>query len=82
MFTVKKGGSVVKLLNVGGIETASVQKVAAVDKKRGLFSTDESHVSKPSDIEADGVQTYRLDDGRAAVNYLSGCTSRIIQMEK
>lgn len=45
------------MILIGGIETASIVEVAAVDKKRGLLSTDVSHVSKPKDIEDDGVQT-------------------------
>ena len=79
---LKKGSKLVKVLAVGGIETASIVEVAAVDKKRGLLSTDIEHVSKPKDIENDGVQTYRLSDGRANANYIPGCTSRLIFLEE
>lgn len=81
MLNLRKGDKVVKLLLGGGYETASLATVTAVDKKRGLFSTDESHVSRASDIQADGVQTYRLEDGRASANYISGFSSRIVMFE-
>jgi 1-aminocyclopropane-1-carboxylate deaminase/D-cysteine desulfhydrase-like pyridoxal-dependent ACC family enzyme len=80
--SVKKGMRVVKLLTVGGIETASLCVVAAVCKKRGLISLDTSHVSKASDIEADGVQTYNWAAGHAVVNYIPGCSSRIVLLEE
>lgn len=79
---LKKGTKIVKVILIGGIETASIVEVAAVDKKRGLLSTDTEHVSKPKDIEDDGVQTYRLLDGRANASYIPGCTSRLILLEE
>lgn len=80
--SVKKGDKVVKIISIGGIETASIAEVAAVCKRRGLVSTDVSHVSKASDIEDDGVCTYRLSDGSAVCNYIPGCSSRIVALEK
>ncbi len=78
---VKKGDKVVKLLNIFGLETASIAIIAAVDKKRGLCSTDVEHISNPEDIEEDGAQTYVLEDGRALVNYIPGCSSRLVILE-
>lgn len=78
---VKKGDVVIKLLSINGIETAATATIAAVCKRRGLASTDTSHVTKPAEIEADGVQTYRLSDGRAVCNYIPGCSSRLIRFE-
>lgn len=75
------GDKVVKLIAIRGREVAAIVKVVAVDESRGLVSTDESHVSCPEDIEADGVQTYRMSDGRATVNYIPGCTSRLVPMD-
>lgn len=77
-----KGDKVVKLMSIGGTETAALVTVVAVCKKRGLCSTDASHVKKASDIEADGVCTYRLADGQAVVNYIPGCSSRLIRFEE
>ncbi len=76
---LKKGDRVCKLMMIGGIESAAFAVVAAVDKKRGLISTDISHVSKPKDIEEDGVQTYRISDGEAVANYIPGCSSRLVR---
>jgi len=78
---IKKGDKVVKLLNIQGIETASIVTVAAVCKRRGLLSTDDSHVFKPKDIQEDGVGTYRLSDGQATANYITGCESRVVVLE-
>lgn len=78
----KKGQRVVKLIRGGGTETASITKVVAVDKKRGLCSTDDSHVFKASDIEPDGVQTYRTIDGTAMANYIPGFSTRIVILEE
>jgi hypothetical protein len=81
MLAVKRGDVVIKLMTIAGSELAATATVAAVCKKRGLVSTDTSHVKKASDIQDDGVCTYRMDDGRAVANYLPGCTSRIVAFE-
>lgn len=78
---IKKGDKIAKLLDIGGRECVAICTVAAVCKKRGLVSTDESHVAKPADIEADGVSTYRLWDGRSVANYLPGCSSRLVRLD-
>ena len=77
----KRGDKIVKLININGMESAALATVAAVCKRRGLISTDENHVSKAKDIEDDGVCTYRVSDGRAAVNYIPGCSSRLVRLE-
>jgi hypothetical protein len=81
MIYTAKGEKVVKILSGGGIETASIQVVSAICQKRDLLSIDPD-ISKPKDIQADGVQTYRLSDGRAAVNYINGFSSRLVDLEE
>lgn len=78
---LKPGDRVVKIIAIGSSELASISTVAAVDHKRNLISTDTEHVRTPEDIESDGVQTYLLPDGRAVVNYIPGCSSRLVAFD-
>ena len=77
MLNVKKGQTVTIVITGYGTESREETTVAAVDKKRGVFSTDTSHVTKPSDIDMDGVSTYWLTDGRATMKYIPGFSSRV-----
>jgi hypothetical protein len=78
---MRPGDRVVKLLSAGGLETASLHEVTAVCKRRGLLSIDPA-VKTARSIEPDGVQTYRLVDGRANACYLPGCSTRIVPLEE
>lgn len=78
---LKAGDKVVKLLMIFSSELASIATVAAVDRERSLISTDTEHVRAPQDIESDGVQTYLLPSGRAVVNYIPGCSSRLVAFD-
>lgn len=71
----KKGQRVVKIISGFGTETASIQTVCKVDKRKGFVYTD------PDDICDDGQNTYRLDDGRAAFCWITGFSHRIIILE-
>ena len=73
---IKKGNKVVKILTGAGCETASIQEVAKVSVKKGLVYTDLDH------IEDDGVSTFRISDGRAVANYISGFSSRLVVLEE
>lgn len=70
-----KGDKVVKLLIGGGCETASIQEVQAVNKKKGL-------VFLGDDRDPEGGQTYRLDDGRAVCSYIPGFSTRLVVLEE
>lgn len=72
----KKNDKVVKIIIGGGVETASIKVVQAVDKKKGLVFLDSD------DRDPEGVQTYRDSDGRAAADYIPGFTSRLIVLEE
>lgn len=78
---VKKGDKIVRIMTVNGISRACLSEVSAVDKKRGIFSTDDG-VSKPSEIEDRGVQTYYIDSGLAVCNYIPGCSSKAMELEQ
>ena len=71
-----KGMKVVKIINVFGVETASIQQVCAVNKRKGFVYTDED------DICDDGQNTYRDGDGTANVCWISGCHHRIVPIEE
>jgi hypothetical protein len=72
----KKGQKVVKIIAGAGVETASVKTVCKVDKRLGLAYCD------PDDLTKDGQNTYRLDSGRAVVNWVPGFTHRIVTLEE
>ena len=71
-----KGQSVVKVISGAGTETASIQTVCKINKKKGFAYTD------PDDICDDGQNTYRLADGRAHVCWIPGFSHRIIALEE
>lgn len=69
----KKGQQVVKIITGGGTETASIQEITKV-KGDLLFLGD--------DFSPDAVGAYRISDGRAAANYITGFSSRIVYLEQ
>lgn len=76
MLELKKGQRVVKLISICGIEIAHIAEVAKVSKAKKLVYLDADH------IEDDGVSTYRLEDGVAVMDYIPGCSSRLIMLEE
>ena len=72
----EKGQRVVKLIEGMGTETASIQEVAKINKKKNIvWIGDDYH-------EDDGVNAYFLDSGRAVANYIGGFRSRIVTLEE
>ncbi len=71
----KKGQKVVKIISIGGVETASIREIQKVDKKKGFAYLD------LDDVADDGQNTYRLNDGTANVCWIPGCKHRIIELE-
>jgi len=54
----KKGQRVVKVVDIHGIATATIQPIVKVSKIKGLVYMDASN------IDDEGVSTYRMDNGR------------------
>ena len=69
----KKGDRVVKVLDIHGIATATIETIAKVSKKKMLIYLDADK------IDDEGVATYRADNGRCVIDTYPSYT-RIIPL--